>query len=132
CLIVIVTPGRTPPLVSVTVPCTVPVTVCAAARPAPSIHAASSNTPPSRRPLIGPPYRNAANLPEQLQTQLDLTRRARRSNLAERIGAADVAAVQRDGRCRRARIVDGQPLRVVERVDEVGAELHPLRERIEI
>src|SRR5205823_7839456 len=33
---------------------------------------------------------------------------------------------------RLAGVVDGEPLRVVERVDEVSAELHPLRHGIEV
>ena len=68
------------------------------------------------------------SLPVKLQAELNLARGARGQNLAERVrwsiarGQADGAGIVEAVRLR----IRG-PLRVVEGVDRVGAELHPLR-----
>src|SRR5687767_6569242 len=72
------------------------------------------------------------SLPIELDAQLNLARQPRRGDLAEGVRATDIAPVQRDGAGGRTGIVNRQPLRVVEGVDRVGAELEALAEAIEV
>src|SRR4051794_17704575 len=96
-----------------------------------------SSSPGTRRvpPTgVGPPFSGRTSrvrlsrLPIELESQLDLARRARRQNLPEGVRRC-VAGRQADraGVVEAVRLWIGEPLRVIERVDGVGAELDPLR-----